>query len=217
MRGIGRAVRRTTAICLLSAAMFAGPAQAAEDDTQLWLYANTVIPLGDDASATFELSPRFREGGDQLLVRGTAELKLSPEVTVGGGAAYVEFADGHEFRPHQQLTLTFGPVALRSRVEERFFAGADRMQLRLRQRIQLATEVAPGTRLSGSAELLYIARTEDPADDARVDSWRFQAVAQHRFSKRVEAGLGYLLIYSPRAGAPDRVSHVPQISLVVRP
>jgi hypothetical protein len=213
---IGRGMFRTTAISALLAAI-ATPALAADEDTQLWVTAATAVPLAEDVSGNFEVSYRFREGGDQMLTRGAVDFRLSKAVTVAGGAAWVDFAGGHEFRPHQQLTFTTGPLAFRTRVEERFIAGADRMQLRLRQRVQLTQPLSSEARLSGTAELLYIARTENPAAKARVDSWRFGVAASHRLSPHFEAQLGYLLIYAPRSGAPDRVSHVPQLTLTFRP
>jgi len=211
-------MRQTTAICLaLAAAMTASPACAEEQDTQFWLYFNTVVPVAKNANATLELSPRFREGGDQFLTRGTVDFKIAPAVSLGGGAAYGEnHGAADEFRTHQQLTLTAGPLAFRTRIEERFFSGADRMELRLRQRIQLSEPVARDTRLNLAGEVFYIARPESRTSDARVESWRGNVSLQHRFSKHVEGTLGYLLLYAPRAGKPDKLSHVPQLTLTAR-
>jgi len=200
-----------------TAALRAGPARAADEDTQFWIYMNSVVPVGDKATATLELSPRFREGGDQFLTRGVVDYKLTPHISLGGGAAYViNEEDADEIRTIQQLTLTTGSLAFRTRVEERFFEDGDRAQLRLRQRVQLTEPIAKDTRLSVSGELLYIARTEDHTSDPRVDSWRFATAIQHRFSKRFEGGLGYLLIYAPKEGKPDKISHVPQLTLTAR-
>lgn len=201
----------------LAISMLAAPAHASEEDTQLWIFANTVVPMGDAATASLELSPRFREGSDQLLVRGTIDFRLSESVSAGGGAAFVEFAGGDEWRAFQQLTLSTGQISFRTRVEERFFDGADRAQIRLRQRVQVSFPVAKATRLSGSAELLYIVQPESRLADARVDSWRGNLSLQRRLSPRMDAALGYLLIYSPRPGAPDRISHVPQVTITFRP
>lgn len=194
----------------------ASPALAADQDTQLWLYAEAVVPAAKNANATIELSPRFRDSGDQWLTRGTIDFKLSPGVSLGGGTAYVGYSGGHEFRTIEQFTVGTGAFSAKSRIEERFFTGAARMQLRLREKLQVATPVARATKLIGAAELLYIARTETPGVDPHVDSWRFTAAVQHSFSKHVEGTLGYLLIYSPRDGQPDKITHVPQIMLKAR-
>jgi hypothetical protein len=190
---------------------------AADEDTQLWLYSSAVVPVAKNATATFELSPRFRPGGDQILTRATAEFKLAPSVTAGAGAAYIDTHGGRdEFRTHQQLTLTAGPLTFRSRAEERFFDGAGRMQLRLRERVQLTEPVGHDNTLSLAGEILYIARTETRTAKPRIDSWRGTVSLQHHLSKHVDGTLGYLLIYSPREGLPDKLSHVPQIGLTAR-
>ncbi|MXO72585.1 DUF2490 domain-containing protein [Alteraurantiacibacter buctensis] len=201
---------------LASLLMLPAPARAAAEDTQVWLFLNGVVPMAEDVTATLELSPRLREGADQVLARGSVDWQVAQGVQLGGGASWVEQAGGHEFRPHQQLQFSHGPLQLRSRVEERFFAGADRAQIRLRQRVQLTVPLAQGLNGVANGELLYIARAESRTGSVRVDSWRATAGANYRLSPRAEIGLAYLAIYSPRAGARDRLSHVPQIRLTLR-
>jgi len=211
-------VRHTTAICLLvtlSAALFASPALASDEDTQFWLSASVTGPLADDVSGSFDLSQRWRDGPNQLFARASADYKATPWLNLGGGATWVAFAGGHEFRPHEQATITVGRLAFRSRAEERFFAGADRMQLRLRERVQLTEPVVKDTNLIAMAELLYIARPENRTSDARIDAWRFAGAIQHKFSSCLDGTLGYMLSYGPRAGAPDKISHIPQASLTL--
>jgi len=212
------ALRRALLAVPAAFTLWAVPARAANEDTQLWLYFNGVVPLKDDATATFEISPRVREAeGDVLLTRATVDIPAADWATVGAGGAYIEFAGGRELRAHQQVTLTAGPLAFRTRVEQRFFEGEPRAQLRLRQRVATSVRLAERTSLTGSAELLYIARTENPEDEARVDSWRALAGVQQRLSPNLTLGLNYLLMLSPRENAPDRLSHVPQVTLVFRP
>jgi hypothetical protein len=152
-----------------------------------------------------------------LLSRASLEHKVSDRLSLGGAVAYVEFAAGNEFRLHQQALITAGPLALRTRVEERWFAGADRAQIRLRQRIAATLPLTESTRAVVGGELLYIAQAENTAQDERVDQWRAQATLQHSLSDHLDGSAGYLLIYSPRSGADDRISHVPQLSLTWRP
>lgn len=192
------------------------PARAAVEDTQLWLFLNGVVPLDDDLTATLEVSPRLREGADQLLLRGSVDRQVAREVQIGGGASWVDFAGGREFRPHQQIQFTRGPVQFRTRVEERFLAGADRVQIRLRQRVQITLPLADRVRGVANGEMLYIAQAESRTGSARVESWRANVGANYRLSPHAELGLGYLAIYSPRAGARDRLSHVPQLRLTIR-
>jgi hypothetical protein len=220
-------MRQTTGFCALrrdllaltaASALWAVPAQAAEEDTQLWLHFNSVVPLADDAVATFEISPRARDGAEELLLtRLTVEVPAADWVMVGAGAAYIVAADGEELRGHQQVTLEVGPLALRTRVEQRLFEGESRAQLRLRQRVATNIRVAERTTLTGTAEVLYIARTENREEKPRVDSWRALAGVQQQLSPHLSVALNYLVMLSPREDAPDRLSHVPQVVLVFRP
>jgi hypothetical protein len=212
-------MNRTTAFsATLALLAFASiPARAADEDVQLWIGESVSAPLSSETQATLDLSQRFRQTGDQLLARGTVEFRLSPTAVVGGGAAYVStFGSADEFRPHQQLTLTYGPLALRTRVEQRFFEQADRMELRLRQRIGLTAPVAPRLKAGLAGELLYIARSQDAGQGAHVDQWRANATLTRSLDHDLDGTLGYLAILSPRDGGPDRLSHVVQVSLALK-
>jgi hypothetical protein len=191
---------------------------AADEDAQLWLSQSFSVPLAeDDVTGTLDLSQRVRENGNQLLSRGMAEFRLSKEAVVGGGAAYVETFDStDEFRPHQQLTLTFGMWSFRTRVEERFFEGADRMELRLRQKVTATWPLAKELKGSLAGELLYTARSQTAGDDAHIDQWRATGALTYKLSPQIEGTAGYLMILSPRDGEEDKLSHVAQISLTYR-
>jgi hypothetical protein len=213
-------MQRTTAFSAPLALLLgwpALPAHAAEEDFQLWLAQSVSAPLSSAVHGTLDLSQRFRENGDQLLTRGTAEFRLSPVAVVGGGAAYVSTVDSaDEFRPHQQLTLTYGPLTFRTRLEERFFEDADRMELRLRQRIGATVPLSQDLKAGLAGELLYIARSQNSVQDARVDQWRGQATLARRLGDTLEGTLGYLAILAPRSGGPDKLSHVAQVTLTLR-
>jgi hypothetical protein len=199
------------------ALLAASPAYATDEDTQLWAVLSATVPLSDTASAQFELSPRLRDGPDQVLTRGSVDFVIAEGLTVAGGAAYVEFAGGNEFRPHQQVAYTTGPLTLRTRLEERFFEDGDRAQLRLRQQARLAFPLDPKTQISGGAEVLYIVQSEVPGGDKRVDQWRAEIAMRRRLSGHFDAALTYRAILSPRGPLEDRLSHVPIVTLAWRP
>jgi len=212
-------MNRTTAFSASLAVLCcaAVPARAADEDVQLWITESVSEPLSSATQGTLDLSQRFRENGNQLLTRGTVEFRLSPNAVIGGGAAYVStIGAADEVRPHQQLTLTFGALTLRTRTEQRFFEGADRMELRLRQRIGVALPVAHRLKAGLAGELLYIAQSEDSDRDAHVDQWRANATLTRGLGGHLEGTLGYLAILSPRNGGPDKLSHVVQVSLSLR-
>jgi hypothetical protein len=214
-------MRRTTAfsapLAVIAFASSSIPARAADEDFQLWITESVSAPLSSAMHGTVDLSQRFREDGDQLLTRGTVEFRLSGAAAAAGGAAYVstrESAD--EFRPHQQLTLTYGSLTLRTRVEERFFEHADRMELRLRQRIGATIPVSADLKAGLAGELLYIAQSRNSGQGAHIDQWRANATLARRLGGALEGTLGYLAILSPRNGGPDKLSHVAQLTLTLR-
>ena len=211
-------MRGTTAICVALLAACGAPAMAADADTQLWITGTIAASLADDVNGSLDLSQRFRETGNQQLVRGTVEYRLSPVAAIGGGATYVVTDGGpNEFRPHQQVTLTFGSLALRSVVEERMFEAAARPEVRLRERARLTERLSPGTRLSESAELLYIAQPQNRATQARWDSWRGIVMVQQKLAAHVEGSLGYQFVYAPKPTGPDKISHIPLLTVTWRP
>lgn len=210
--------RLCAAGCL--AAIAAAPARAAEEDTQLWTTFTLAGTLAEGLEALAEVSPRARSeaaGDEMVLGRVAADYRIAPAVTLGGGLTFVEFAGGSEWRPHQQLVVNAGRLSLRTRLEERFFAGADRMELRLRQRVQLGIPLGEGTSLAGAAEILALVQTRNSGQRAQIDQWRVQATLRRRLTPQVEASIGYMLSLSPRAGRTDRLSHIPQIGVTFRP
>ncbi|HEU4651117.1 MAG TPA: DUF2490 domain-containing protein [Croceibacterium sp.] len=214
-------MNRTTgfsaSLAMLAAASAATPARAANEDVQLWLSESLAAPLAPGIVGTFEVSQRFREAGSQVLTRGAADVRLSPVAVVGGGVTYVSTFDARdEFRPHQQLTLSYGPIALRTRVEERFFEGADRMELRLRQRIAATVPLAERLRAAATGELLYVARSQSERTGAHVDSWRGGVTLTRSLTPALDGTAGYLAIFAPRQGSPDRLSHVAQLTVTLR-
>ncbi len=193
------------------------PAHATDEDTQLWVMITATVPLAPGLNSTFEISPRIRDGADQLVTRASLDVRLAEGLTAGAGMAYVEFNGGHELRPHQQIAYTTGPLALRTRLEERFFAGADRAQLRLRQQARLSFPLDDKTQISGMGEVLYVVRSQTPGVADGVDQWRAEVAVRRRLNAHFDATLAYRAILSPRGALEDRLSHVPVITLAWRP
>jgi len=220
-------MNRTTAFSFAAIGAVTGAypltALAADEETQLWLTGTTVVPMAEHIAGTFELSRRIRENDDQVLLRGELDYRLSPTVSLGGGGAYVNSIDGlletgedEELRLQQQLTLTFGVLSFRTRVEERFFEDAERMQLRIRERVRASVPVGNDLDAALSGEVFYMARSEDEGVEDRIAQWRLNATLSYRLSHTLEATAGYLYMYTPRTGAPDQVAHVPQLTITYR-
>ena len=200
-------------------AAIASPGFAAEEDTQLWTSITLVHALGDGLDGSLELSPRFRgnaAGGEQFVTRALIDYRLTPAITPGASIAYIEYGGGREFRAHQQVNIAAGRLSFRTRVEERFFDGADRMELRLRQRVQMTFPLDADTALAASGEVLGIVRPRSKGGDKRIEQWRASLTARRNLAPGLSGGLGYLLIVAPRKGRPDRISHVPQVTIAWR-
>jgi len=215
---------RTTSFALLPVALaFAafpiGKARAAEEDTQFWTILTLEGSPAEDVSASFEINPRLRSdaaGGELVQTRVAVDYRIAPSISVGGGALYSEFAGGHEFRPHQQVTFSTGRLSFRTRLAQRFFNDADRMELRIRQRVQTVQALGEGTSVAASGELYYILRSRRPERDAHVDQWRANLTLRRSIDAGLTGSLGYLLILVPVPNQTNRVSHVAQLGLTLR-
>ncbi len=205
-------------LCLAAAALALQPAnaQAADEETQFWLTGIADFSIAEDTNTTVMLSQRFRDdahGGDYHLARVSLDYEVDDDVAIGGGVTWVESNAGSEWRAHQQLVLSHKALSLRSQLEERFVAGADRPQLRLRERLQGSVRLDPRDKLIVSGEFLYTVQQSDRAMQPHVDSLRGSALISHKFSDRFDGRAGYMLIYAPRPNG-DRIIHAPQLYLL---
>ena len=207
---------------LLSGLLFAAisaSAAAADEDVQVWVPLTFSHSPDEDLDLSLEITPRFNgaaDGSDVILARVNADYRLSPHVAIGGGAGVFEYANGSEIRPHQQFTFKTGQLALRTRLEERFVDGADRMELRARERVQANFPLNEATSLTTSAEALVRLRSRRQGEKVRVDQLRFIASLGHRLTPWLSGSAGYMMILTPVASGPDRISHVPMIAFNAR-
>jgi hypothetical protein len=194
-------------------------ARAANEDVQLWQIAVVTGDIAQDTALTIDASQRWREparGGDQQTFRFSIDQRVAEGVRIGGGAAVFEAGGTTEIRPHQQVTIVRGRFELRTRLEQRFFDGADRVELRLRQRIQYTQPLGDGWRANLGGEVLGLLQGRSAGSGASTDQWRLQARVIYAVNDRLELGAGYWLIGFPRAVLPTRYSHVPQTVLTYR-
>jgi hypothetical protein len=213
-------MRHTTRIAALAAVILhPAPAAAQDSDVQFWATVTALARIDKTTTATIDLSQRQREGavgGDVWLARASLDFTVARAVALGGGVTAIESSGPGEVRPHQQVTLTFGSLALRTRLEERFVDGAPRMGLRLRERVQYRLALGERDHLVTTVEALYALRQTSPMRRPGLQEWRFSIGDQHRLTKALELAASYLLIDARRPGLPDRISHVPQLTLIYR-
>ena len=212
-------VRSAMLLAATCAAWQPSKARAGDEDTQFWLIANATGEIAKDTRLIIDSSQRWREdarGGDQQSLRITLDHEVADGVRVGGGFAVFEAGGITELRPHQQIIITRGRIESRTRLEQRFFDRADRMELRLRQRLTYTLPVAEGWRATAGIEWLGIMQSRTRGEGAATEQWRFQTGLVHQIDKNLDLGAGYWLVVFPRGSRPDRISHVPQAVILYR-
>jgi hypothetical protein len=213
-------VRFAMLLAALAAAWQPSSARAADEDTQFWLLGFVRGNLDEDVFLVVDTSLRNREtrmGPDQQTIRVTIEKGFADNrLRLGGGAAIFETAGQTEFRPHQQLRYVRGAWELRTRFEQRLFPGADRAELRIRQRLQYTHELSDKVELVGSAEWFAIAQAREAGRDTGTEQVRIILSAAFDVGGGFAVQPGYLLWYSPREGRADGITHVPQVAVNYR-
>jgi hypothetical protein len=195
-------------------------ARAGEEDTQFWLNAISTGPIGEGTTLTLDATQRWRGdnevGNDQQTIRVMVEQRVADNTRLGGGIMLFDTAGLTEIRVHQQATFTLGRIEARTRMEQRFFDGADQMELRLRQRFTYTQPIAEDWRASAGVEWLGIVQSRNADEGTSTEQWRFQTSVIHRASKRLEIGAIYWLVSFPRGNRPERISHIPQAVVIYR-
>lgn len=191
-------------------------AASAEEDTQLWLDATASYPLSDDTRVSFQVNPRLSlDCGrtDVLQLRSGIDHRLSNDIGIGGGLILLGEFGPTEKRPYVTVNLGSGPVTFRTMPEFRFFRGADRMELRFRQRMQLALPIVERTKFVTSGELFYTAQNRIRGGDTRITQWRAIASVSYAASDELSLSAGYLALGTPRPDAEDSLSHIATLGL----
>lgn len=214
-----RVVRFATLLAALAGAWQPSKAQANPEDTQLWLVAFVRGNLSDDIYLTIDTSQRWRDpvfGADQHTFRLTVEQKVTDTIKLGGGVSYFQTGTIGEFRPHQQFRYAKGGLDLRARFEQRWFEGADQVELRVRQRVQYTHEIAPRVKALASSEWFGIIQPRRKNRTGGTEQVRNIIGIAYQISPALDVQPSYMLQVTPRENRPDAISHVPQITLNYR-
>lgn len=212
-------MRLATLLAALLAAWQPSKARAQDEDVQLWQIVNATGDIADGTRLTLDASQRWREearGGDQQSLRFNIDHTVAKGVKVGGGAMVLDASGNTELRPHQQVIFTEGNFEFRTRLEERFFDGADRVELRLRQRIQYTQPLGKGWRATLGGEWLGLLQGRNGGQGASTEQWRALTGVAYKVTDKVEIGGNYWLLEFPRGNRQDRISHVFQTVLTYR-
>lgn len=211
-----RPIRFALLLAVTCAAWQPSTALANPEDTQFWVVGFARGKLDDDVFLTIDSTYRWRDpefGADQQTMRVSVEKAVHDDLRIGGGMALFQSGSTSEYRPHQQFRYAAGGLDLRTRFEQRWFDGADQVELRIRQRVQYAHPVAPQIEAFGSAEWFGIVQSRRDGGRRGTEQVRSIIGVRYALSDRLEIAPAYMLQITPRAGRPDAISHVPQLTL----
>jgi len=212
MRSVSRLARLSP---LAAVPLLLQPSAALADETEFWVELAAKGEIAPGTSFKFELEERRKDGPNEYIVGAVVDRDVGDGFSIGGGMEVHDTGGFTEIRPYQQVGYKAGILSLRTRIEERFYDDADRMALRLRQRVQISDSIAPKLKAAGSVELLYQLRDRTDGGPQRIDQWRFHAGLTYSAADKLEITGGYLLQLRPRPGG-DTYTHVPQASLAYR-
>lgn len=209
-------LRIATLLAAMLAAWQPSSALANPEDTQFWLVGFVRGEIADDVFLTVDSSYRWRDpefGADQQTLRVSLEKGLDDAVRIGGGMSVFQTGSVTEYRPHQQFRYAAGGLDLRTRFEQRWFDGADQVELRIRQRVQYSQPVAPRVEIVGSAEWFGIVQSRRDNGQRGTEQIRSIIGVSYEVNGSLSIAPSYLFQITPRTGAPDAISHVPQLTL----
>lgn len=222
---------RTVCAALIVAPPFAVPAaQAAQEDTQLWLAAQASIDLGGPLVLGADVQHRYTDDvsrAGQDVIRASLGYKLDSTTTVMQGYAYARTdpltgATTHEHRPFQQLGFRIagdgkGPTLTgRLRLEERFVEGSGDMGLRLRQHVRATVPLHKGLFAFAGGEVMANLNSTDWGQHGGFDQGRLFAGLGVPVAKGVTLEGGYMNQYIARFRRTDRINHNISLTLSIR-
>lgn len=212
-------------LCLAALGLIAAPADAAEEDSNIWLAQFATINASEKVFVRLEARERFTDDAGRLgrlLARSLVGYRIDKRTSIGVGYAYV-FSDPvgplrrNEHRFYQEfnhrLIETEGGVTVdaRTRLEQRTFEESDGTAWRLRQFVQVRVPLSQDNKLVAFAEP-FIDLNQTAVQRGGVSLWRNFVGVSVPLTKNAERVPGYLNQYVVRGGA-DRIDHTANIGL----
>lgn len=210
---------------VLTAAFATSPAQASEDDFNIWLGQFATINATDDVYVRLESQERFTNDADrlgQLLLRSLVGYRINKDVNIGVGYAYV-LTDPvgpvqlNEHRFYQELNVrllsTEGGVTLdsRTRLEQRTFEESEDTAWRLRNFVQLRVPISESNKIVAYTEP-FIDLNETGVQRGGLSIWRNFVGISIPLAKNIDVVPGYLNQHVFRDGQ-DRSDHTANVNL----
>lgn len=217
-------MRRATALAFAIVTAVAAPARAQQQDGQVWLQVNTVVPLADDVRLTLEQIARTsdRQGGVyQTEFGGLLALRIARNVEVGVGyravGAHNRSTAADEDRLRQQIVATFGPLTTRLRVDERFSEGGAETGFRVRPLVRYNHRLNPrGLALFVSHESFFLPNSTPWGQRRGYERMRNIVGVTLPIGRELSADVGYLNQYRlARGGARAQMDHALSVQLTI--
>ena len=203
--------------CFLAAA----PAQAQEEDAQLWTSATARLDVGDDTSLSTQIVARFSDaanGLNEMQLQADLEKGVREGLRIGAGYSYVTRHDqrevtSREHRIRQQVSVGLGEVLGgrvegRLRLEQRWRDDGDDLMLRLRPRLMWTLPIGPNDLdLRLWSESFIQLNDTDWGGEARYARVRNQVSLRRSLGRSVTGEVGYLNQYNLSETGPDQLAH----------
>lgn len=200
------------------------PAHAVDHDEQLWLQANTNVPVAPKLRVTLEQIARFsdrQQGLFQSELGALVQYRVVPEVELGVGYRRVGAHNGNsgadEDRLRVQMVGTFGRIFTRFRIDARFNPRGDEIGFRVRPLVRYNQPLS-GSRvmLFATHESFLIPNSTNWGQRAGYERMRNTLGLAIPFGKQVTADLGYLNEYRlGRGGSSGQMGHALSLQLTV--
>jgi hypothetical protein len=205
---------------VLVLACLAAPAAATNDAAEVWMNPSVSFDLDQDTGLEIEAAKRLRDADDGRADTYFARLWLNQDVAENAtlsGAIERRVNDGgsDETRLIQQLSTSHGYLRTRLRLEQRFVDGADRMGLRVRQRLGVSVPIDANERwkFKTDAELFLTLRSTSDGGDDGLTGLRTQIGVSYDISDRLTLSAAYLRQQDFDNSGPDTVGHAPIIGI----
>ncbi|MEM6476467.1 MAG: DUF2490 domain-containing protein [Pseudomonadota bacterium] len=218
------------ALACLAATALSAPAIAQEEDLNVWGGQFIFVDLDEDGDwyARGEAQERFTNDADrlgQLLLRSFIGYRISKDVDVGGGYAFILTdpvgpVEINEHRIYQEVNVTLLEneaglkVTSRNRFEQRFFEEDGETALRYRNLVQVTAPITDSNNLVLYSEP-FIGINETPLQRGGLGLWRNFAGVSIPVADGFTFTPGYLNQYVFRDGE-DRMDHVINLGLTAR-
>ena len=211
--------RRLWACLALPAALYAGAAQATDEDTQAWTVVQASRPIDDGVTLSIDVQGRFSDDASrlgQLLIRPSIGWRVAEGTTASLGYAYVRTTppsgiDTEEHRGWQQLSYRLAgdgkgvTVTGRTRLEQRWLEGSGDTGWRVRQQLRVTAPVTGEVRAVAWTEPFIGINQTDWGQRDGVHLWRSFVGVSVPISKGVTLEPGYLHQRSFRPGQDSEI------------